>query len=484
MKKILVIVFIFSLLFSNVACNDFANDFRYGEDLIESSVVSSNASVDSSKVDSNKDSFITIPESENESQPSYRDLSVRQLREQLSCFVTTECEDSQSQMYSNRLEIQKNAGKSNVYLIKASNGLQTFETEIVLSKACQYAEYFRGFLSPDTGYLMIFSIDGGKGCYDDAKMPSCELLGVLWTTDQGLTWSVTEYDTPPAFYEYEYVSSAKFLTEQIGYFSAYAWGETTCRESFVDRTFWTLDGGKSWQPMADVYEIDIPDVKGALGVKGKYFATDLYQIKQFGSFYLLSVAILHKDAIRYDGKTTLYLQYYSADLQSWELLGSDQAIYVGSADVLSDMTGKYPTFQNFVNDEIGYCFIFDANYRLVLFLKTADGGVNWTPQGFDGEIKSSHYKNIICAKMLDESIGMISHRYIGDPEPYEIAYLTADGGVTWNAIGVSSPWYLYGAYDLLYENGRYVLLCHASDENAPTPVRYASVDLKTWELIS
>lgn len=148
---------------------------------------------------------------------------------------------------------------------------------------------------------------------------------------------------------------------------------------------------------------------------------------------------------------------------------------------------------NFIDDQTGF-FFFLGGYenRLLLFMKTFDGGNNWYIQTvINGPSTNSWKERIICAKMVNEKVGLISAKYYADDGDRfsHRTYITTDGGENWDKLDLPSMGVfigLYEAYDLIYENGQYVIWLREANHSPYFHykyLQYSSPDLKTWTIV-
>ncbi len=446
--------------------------------------------------------------------PAYTEISLQELQDKLDdAYVTTECRDELSNIISPykrpSIQIRQDPAQSNVFYITSDPGYKDYSVTVTLSHSYEMADLHYNYVDYDleVGYIMIFNMDmNAKGAPENFKEPldQIQLRALLKTTDGGQSWNVTEYEDPPTLNSRELIFLSGFITEQIGFFSAGYVNGRDCTKRFSDRTFWTLDGGETWFRMSDQDQIIFPDIMRALGKENQDYGTELSDIRKVGDIYLLTVRVCHDQAYRFDGKSNLYIQYYSTDLKNWELVGSDASIEVGSLEDLQKLVrlnDESYAFSNFITENIGYYFVFDScpSTRLQLLFKTEDGGNSWSVQGFDCGLNISWKEDILCAKMLDENVGIIAGKHYADDGFSRRTYLTADGGKTWVRVVLppddyytkfdSNEYYTYiasgEAYDLLYEDGQYILCLREILSEDPRYVyfQYVSTDLKTWKFV-
>jgi hypothetical protein len=436
----------------------------------------------------------------------YTDVSVKELKDKLGCHLTTKCGKDRELFLSPRyyrFDVKQDPQKTNVFHITTQAGYTEYSTTVTLSKSYPMVQFYYNFFDSKNGYIMIFNMDlNAKGVPKDFNEPldATELRCLLKTDDGGKTWKATEYRNPPTVNAQEYVTTAGFITSQIGFFSTdYSdyYDGNGCRKDFSERTFWTLDGGETWVRMSDACKLSFPDIFGSLDQDGQAYGTEFSDLTKSGNIYVMTVKVCHDNTYRFDGEKDLYIQYCSTDLKKWELIGKNEPIYVGNVDNLKQLAGLKDhiedlySFYNFINEDIGYFFIFYdyPSTRLKMLLKTEDGGISWAIQGFDCGLDTSWKEYVICAKMVDESVGLIATRHYADDYSKRI-FVTADGGLTWSSVYIQLPWSethlaLGGeeVYDLLYESGKYVLYLRQRQDGDFVYFQYASTDLQNWTLV-
>ena len=167
---------------------------------------------------------------------------------------------------------------------------------------------------------------------------------------------------------------------------------------------------------------------------------------------------------------------------------------------------EYHRLYNFISETTGYFFqfkLFGSENRLIYLLKTEDGGKTWAAEDIQSAPSMGWRERITCAKMLDESVGIVSGSFWADANFSDHTYVTADGGKTWSKVVLpkDAPYvysenssnlvtYLEGeAYDLSQENGVYFLQVRAYtfDPNSVLGyecLRFSSTDLKSWTYIA
>ncbi|MBR2019653.1 MAG: exo-alpha-sialidase [Clostridia bacterium] len=151
---------------------------------------------------------------------------------------------------------------------------------------------------------------------------------------------------------------------------------------------------------------------------------------------------------------------------------------------------------SFIDEQTGYLFLFNINnngkLQLSNLIKTTDGGQTWVEQLLNNIPSFYRRENIICAKMLNENVGLIAGSYYSDENFSRRTYVTADGGLTWSGVDIQYPKNSFElglgceeACDILYEDGTYILICRFRSYREDSSVsyiwvKYASTDLKTW----
>ncbi|MBQ8389229.1 MAG: hypothetical protein IJX46_09935 [Clostridia bacterium] len=183
-----------------------------------------------------------------------------------------------------------------------------------------------------------------------------------------------------------------------------------------------------------------------------------------------------------------YAVYYPLNAYL-ESLGADLEALI---DIFA---GRYNCFYNFINENEGYFFWFyDSMLRFVL--KTEDGGKSWKYEELWNVPDISWHEYIICAKMVNEDVGLISSQSRADSNFSNCTYITVNGGKAWEQVvftpdkyyakGESNEKETYNeleAYDLRYEDGEWIICCRGNGvtyEIGKVYVEYSSPDLKKW----
>ncbi len=187
----------------------------------------------------------------------------------------------------------------------------------------------------------------------------------------------------------------------------------------------------------------------------------------------------------------------------------DQAIFNSVSTLIDHDTlynEEFPRCYNFINETTGYFFqfkFFGTQNRLVYLLKTEDGGKTWVAQDIQIVPTTSWREGIICAKMISESVGLISGRLFADENFSNRTYITTDKGKTWTKIVLpvdaphiiserSSDLATYSegvAYNLTHKNGVYFLHVRDTyydpvlDDGVYEYYCYSSTDLINWTFV-
>ena len=189
------------------------------------------------------------------------------------------------------------------------------------------------------------------------------------------------------------------------------------------------------------------------------------------------------------------------DLFKQEIYNSVSSLI--SSDILHDE--EYYSTYNFTDDGTLFFFqfyIFGNQRRLIYLLKSIDNGKTWESEDIHSTPCMYWREHIICAKMLNESIGLISGRLFATDNNFsERTYITTNGGQDWTQIVLPAtpPYlseesalstYLDGeAYDLTCKNGAYDLYVRITDYDPDLDnwyyryFCYSSTDLSNWTFV-
>ena len=254
----------------------------------------------------------TTPEQPSTNQNPF-DFSLSELGDKLGCYV--------SQEYGNNLEVamrnddapfpicfEYEEYKSTEFKMITQQGDAEFSITLPLKKPCRVLDWYSSFQDDLNGYVFVFDSNYAS----ISAMPAIELVYLLKTTDGGKTWDVKQYQDPPSVGGRDYIEGAHFLTDQIGFFMARLWSF----DDLVDRTYWTFDGGNTWELMSP---IQYPDLKTALGADKYNYSTEIADLELIDDTYYMTVIIVADGPYSFDGDHFLCVKYSSKDLKNWTL---------------------------------------------------------------------------------------------------------------------------------------------------------------------
>ena len=149
---------------------------------------------------------------------------------------------------------------------------------------------------------------------------------------------------------------------------------------------------------------------------------------------------------------------------------------------------------HFLSPQKGYFFSFGGvadtfDTQLDILLKTEDGGKTWQSISVNTPPQFHWKERVLCAKMLNDSVGLISGGFWADDDITNRTYITTDGGLNWDKIELPYDNSLSGAevYDFVDEDEYYLcirVLTGDSYENQRYEYfEYSSLDLKTWRRV-
>lgn len=154
---------------------------------------------------------------------------------------------------------------------------------------------------------------------------------------------------------------------------------------------------------------------------------------------------------------------------------------------------------NFINENIGYLFIFKevseghsrGGAKLSSFFITEDGGNTWNLIDIQNVPSIDLREDIIFAKMISEDVGLISGNFFASDYNFcERTLLTTDGGLNWvNVENLPQINDLHWAIvtDFTRVDDTYVLTVRYTASEANREYGYAEyklIDLNTWIRIS
>lgn len=254
----------------------------------------------------------TTPEQPSTNQNPF-DFSLSELGDKLGCYV--------SQEYGNNLEVamrnddapfpirfEYEEYKSTEFKMITQQGDDEFSITLPLKKPCRFLDWYSSFQDDLNGYVFVFDSNYASM----SAMPAIELVYLLKTTDGGKTWDIKQYQDPPSVGGRDYIEGAHFFTDQIGFFMA-----RLCNvDDLVDRTYWTFDGGSTWELMSP---IQYPDLKTALGADKYNYSTEIADLELIDDTYYMTVIIVADGPYSFDGDYFLCVKYSSKDLKNWTL---------------------------------------------------------------------------------------------------------------------------------------------------------------------
>lgn len=234
-------------------------------------------------------------------------------QEMVRCYVKTESTENLKYLMEkdkDKIKVEHENYGSNTFYITTFGDNSEYQTIITLSEEIRTSDIYAGFSSDQHGYVMFFHMEG----HSVSPMDDIELACILKTADGGKTWDKTEYNDFKVSNSREYISAACFFTDDVGFFTA----RYTNTDHFAPRTYWTVDGGKTWTQMP---KMDIPNVLDLLGIQEADFSTEISDVTVAGDVYTITVHICHGYSLEIDGKQTdgIYIQYQSKDLINWTL---------------------------------------------------------------------------------------------------------------------------------------------------------------------
>ena len=303
-KRILAILLTVWFVVNISACNYVSND-NIKETTKESSTES---------INSTKDTQNTIEMDEKSCQSeNNKKITLGEYQELVGCRVTTESSENLKHLMTKdetKIKVEQEANGSNLFYITIFQDGIEYKTGIALSERIKTPDIYSGFTSQQNGYVIIFDMEG----YSVSPMDDIELACILRTADGGKTWAKIEYNNFKVSNGREYISAACFFTEEVGFFTA----RYTDTDHFGPRTYWTVDGGKTWTCMA---KLDMPHFLQPFGFPND-FSSEISDVELLNGVYTLTVRVCHGYSIEFAEETDcdIYIQYSSMDLLNWTLV--------------------------------------------------------------------------------------------------------------------------------------------------------------------
>ena len=330
----------------------------------------------------------TTPKPPNTNQNPF-DFSLSELGGKLGCYV--------SQEYGNNLEVamenddapfpirfEYEEYKSTEFKMITQQGDAEFSITLPLKKPCRVLDWYSSFQDDLNGYVFVFDSNYAS----ISAMPAIELVYLLKTTDGGKTWDVKQYQDPPSVGGRDYIEGAHFFTDQIGFFMARLWSF----DDLVDRTYWTFDGGNTWELMSP---IQYPDLKTALGADKYNYSTEIADLELIDDTYYMTVIIVADGPYSFDGDYFLCVKYASKDLKNWTLVTK----YEEETD--TKPARKAPTFHNGVWGNSNVTYTYNQNTELSVHI------ADWNE---DHLVTSLSDLDVSAAKYSPSAIGVNNER--------------------------------------------------------------------------
>ena len=315
--------------------------------------------------------------------------------------------------------------------------------------------------SPEQFY--IFYTDKGEADTPNGQWQ----IQVYESTDMGKTWSPKGEPyggTSGKLQTWDFL-----LTRDFGYF-VYT-GEDITHQYDV---YTTTDGGGTWQlqPFSciDPNEEYYVKFNGIIVVNDEYVASFKAEKRLEG---------------KGDEEEKVTFICKSNDFTEWTLTATRPQSSPSPYE--EELDGNYYVCENFINDQLGYTFVFDCDTEFLTFLKTTDGGKTWERQPIVDAPEPGMHLGIDDAKMFTEDTGFIKKLWHGDG----VIYVTTDGGKTWTHpdYGAPSAEEEFGYDDeasIEYVDGKYLLTVRTRGRREISftyITQYESTDLRSWELV-
>ncbi len=219
---------------------------------------------------------------------------------------------------------------------------------------------------------------------------------------------------------------------------------------------------------------------------------EFFVVPKREDMYLVAETVEASCAVLSENKCTIFFRDFSPDDKPISLIQFTRGNPEVTIHPLNLPDGDYSYGQkycNFIDDKTGYLFLLgSSDITLRHLFKTTDGGETWVDQPVETSFSMNRKEDVICAKMLDENIGIIASRHYAD-DYSKRTFITTDAGKTWSSVDISYPNHSpnlglgsESACDLQYENGKYILVyrfrCYKGNTFwSYVYLKYASKDL-------
>ena len=286
-------------------------------------------------------------------------------------------------------------------------------------------------------------------------------IQVYESTDMGKTWSPK--GEPCGGTDGKLQTGHFLLTREVGYF-AYIRDELTHQYD----VYTTTDGGGTWQ--LQPFSCIDPNEEYYVKFNG---------IIVYNDEYVASFKAEKRLEGKGDEEKKVTFICKSNDFTEWTLTATRPQSSPSPYE--EELGNEYYVLRNFINDQVGYTFVFFDDTEFLTLLKTTDGGKTWERQPIVDAPEPSMHLGIDDAKMFTEDTGFIKKLWHGDGK----IYVTTDGGRTWERPDYGAPKTddEYG-YDeelsIEYIDGKYVLSVRHRGASFSYITQYESTDLKNW----
>jgi len=327
----LICVFVFMVL---VSCGtpEGGSAETSADSLPETAVTTSAETVGTSAVITSVETTSTVITTPSAPITKRRPTTMDELQAYFGCYFTTECSNNLCFSYYNdrgwshevlmekdrdKIKVEHEAYGSGVFHITTFADGAEYKTTITLSEGVRMSNVYSGFISDLSGYVFIFHLED----YSISPMDDIQLACVLKTSDGGKTWDKTEFHDFKVESGREYITGACFFTEDIGFFTA----RYTESDHFGRRTYWTLDGGKTWKNMSRLY---VPNILEAFGIDDD-ISSEVTDVTFADGVYTVLLRICHGHSLELNGERLgeVYIQYTSTDLVNWTLAPCEKGRY-------------------------------------------------------------------------------------------------------------------------------------------------------------